>query len=329
MDGAAVYRRIGASVYPSSMNKTFQALCGLVFLTLMLGACRQGGVREVAAPMPDGAARAWFDGDYANHEQVTRAGAGKVPQVRFTVAPQPGKGWYVWTTQMTGDVELSATWALRTLKSGDGSLTLTPYRALVAQPGRGKDFDPDQWLALDACALHGSSTAAGMQVRAEASSCATVAPGIGREAALLPLEIDHDGELMHVRLYADQARGADARIEARRVHWFSGWAALNGAGPNASADSKDWHMNRELRLGSEGGSVHLNWRDGQASGYSLRMERMTYRDGNVPVLKLSLIEDASGKAMAYAWANPEATRIGLSLGWVQVGLERSAAESVR
>jgi hypothetical protein len=45
----------------------------------------------------------------------------------------------------------------------------------------------------------------------------------------------------------------------------------------------------------------------------------------VPVLKLSVVGDADGSTLAYAWANPEATRIGINLGWVQVGLEREVA----
>ena len=51
------------------------------------------------------------------------------------------------------------------------------------------------------------------------------------------------------------------------------------------------------------------------------LERLTYREGNVPVLKLSVVGDADGSTLAYAWANPEATRIGINLGWVQVGLD--------
>ena len=86
-------------------------------------------------------------------------------------------------------------------------------------------------------------------------------------------------------------------------------------------------MNRELRLGSEGGRVALKWRDGQPSGYSLMLERATYRDGNVPVLKLSVLEDATGSTISYAWSNPEAVRIGISLGWIQVGLSLSANQA--
>ena len=190
-----------------------------------------------------------------------------------------------------------------------------------------KEIDPDSWVALDACSLHGSATADGLHVKVDLASCTTLAPGIGASVALLPIDIHHDGERLDVRLYADQARGPDAKVEARRVRWFEGWAALHGGGRSGDASSKDWHMNRELRLGSEGGRVALKWRDGQPSGYSLMLERATYRDGNVPVLKLSVLDDATGSTISYAWSNPEAERIGISLGWIQVGLSLSANQA--
>jgi hypothetical protein len=161
-----------------------------------------------------------------------------------------------------------------------------------------------------------------VRIASDVAACTALAPGIGPQAALLPLTVEREGEWLRVRLYADQARGPEAREEARRVETFAGWAAVNGAGANAVADSRDWHMDRSLRIGTEGGRAALVWRDGKASGYSLMLERLTYREGDVPVLKLSVIEDASGQTLAYAWANPEATRIGINLGWIQVGLDR-------
>ena len=86
-------------------------------------------------------------------------------------------------------------------------------------------------------------------------------------------------------------------------------------------------MDRKVSLGSEGGRYPLAFRDGNPSGYSLVLERLTYRDGNVPVLKLSVVDDRNGRTFAYAWANPEATRIGLNVGWVQVGLDRAPAQA--
>jgi hypothetical protein len=162
-----------------------------------------------------------------------------------------------------------------------------------------------------------------MRVVADVAACAAIVPGIGAAAALLPLTVERTGEFLHVRLYADQARGVDAREDTRKVETYAGWAAINGGGPKGAGVGDDWHMNRAMRVGSEGGRAALTWRDGKPSGYSLGLERMTYREGNVPVLKLSIIDDANGATVGYSWVNPEATRIGLNMGWVQVGLERT------
>jgi hypothetical protein len=269
--------------------------------------------------------RAWFDGEYSNHEQVVQALPAVLPRVHITVTPLSKSGWYVWQLTLAGNPEVAATWVMRSARSGNGDVVMTPFRAVSAAPGMGKNFDIDQWVALDACALQGVATPKGMSARADAIACSTLAPGIGASAALLPLDIEHDGDRLGVRLYADQARGPEARVDARRVRWFSGWAAVNGAGANARVESNDWHMSRDIRISSEGGRAALNWRDGKSSGYSLQLERMTYRDGNVPVLKLSILEDASGRSVVFAWANPEATRIGINLGWVQVGLDAAEA----
>jgi hypothetical protein len=205
-------------------------------------------------------------------------------------------------------------------RDAGGGAALLPHRASVASPAPAARFTVAEWTPLDACALRATDQGSGFA--ADAAACALLAPGIGPAAALLPLAASQAGDMLRLRLYADQARGPAAHEEARRVVKFSGWAAVNGAGPTATATADDWHMDRTLALGSEGGHAALPWRDGTPSGYSLRLERLAYRDGDVPVLKLSVIEDASGAVLAYAWANPEATRIGINLGWLQVGLER-------
>jgi len=294
----------------------------LVLLTLMLAACHDLRRADSKATAHATVAAPAAIGEFDNHEQVWRAreanaGAVAPPHVNVAIEATSQSDWSLWRIRMDASPAVEATWAIRTVRQADGALVMTPYRSLVATPAPAVAFDAQQWTPLDACALRGAPRAA-----ADIAACIAIAPGIGASAALLPLAIERDGEWLRIRLYADQARGADAREDARRVMSFGGWAAVNGAGPKAAADSGDWHMDRTVRIGSEGGRYTLKWRDGSASGYSLGLERLTYRDGNVPVLKLSVIDDANGSALAYAWANPEATRIGINLGWVQVGLDR-------
>ena len=305
----------------------------LIFLPLLLAACQT--LPEAGSPsraVPARSSSALLEGVFDNHEQVwaarENAAAIAPPHVVVTLEPTSHTDWSIWRVHYEATPALDAVWALRRTEIADGSTTLLPYRAAqatVLEPGRA--FDAQQWTPLAACTLRGRTSAGRLQAEADVAACAAIVPGIGPAAALLPTLIERDGEWLRVRLYADQARGVDAREDARKVQVFGGWAAVNGAGPNAAA-GQDWHMNRAVRLGNEGGRAALLWRDGKPSGYSLGLERLTYREGNVPVLKLSVIDDASGRTLGYAWANPEATRIGINLGWLQVGLERESAAPV-
>ncbi len=308
------------------MNATLPRACALFALVAALAACgslpgrSSGKAVSTAGPTPD------LVGTYDNHEQVWQAGAAAMPRVRIEVVPLSREGWYGWTTRFEGSGALVSTLVLRVDTGGD-AVTVVPHRGAGAPLG--KAFDPAKWTALDACALRGHAQPGKLRVDADATACASIAAGLGAEAALLPLSIEREGDWLRTRLYADQARGAEARSEARRVVAFTGWAAVNGAGREATAGSSDWHMSRDLQLDNEGGRVALAWRDGKPSGYSLLLERLTYRESGTDMLKLSVVEDASGAVVVYAWADPTSSRIGVNLGWVQVGLERTAAVEAR
>ena len=298
----------------------------LVLVALLLAACHD--VRRAPASSAGAkSASPATQGIYDNHAQVwqsheTAPGAAQPPHVVVTIEPTNQPDWALWRVHLDANPPIEALWAIHAVAQSDGATSLVPHRPLAATPAAAPAFDAQQWAALDACTLR--TPARATVASADLASCAAIVPGIGAEAALLPLAIERDGEWLRVRLYADQARGADAREDLRLVRWFTGWGAINGGGPKADAASRDWHMDRALRIGNEGGRYPLKWRDGSASGYSLVLERLTYREGNVPVLKLSVVTDADGATLAYAWANPEATRIGINLGWVQVGLDLEA-----
>lgn len=282
---------------------------------LALTACQTG---PASRPTTSGSGPA-LAGVFDNHEQAwaaRQAGEILVPAVRLQLE-EPAAGWSLWQVQMQGERPLQAQWAFRLVQEA-GSMRLVPYRP----PAPGAAFDTTTWIALDACALKGRAEAGRLQVNADPAACGLLAPGLGPDAALLPLVVEREGEWLRVRLYADLARGPEARAEARRVREYRGWAAVNGAGPEASADSRDWHLQQDLVLGSEGGEAPLRWRDGGEAGWSLRLERLTFQEGSVPVLRLAAIDNADGSVLAYAWADPDARRIGLNLGWLQVGLER-------
>jgi len=273
-------------------------------------------------------------GEYDNHEQVqasAHATSVVVPHLRETWKPL-GDDLWLWRLQ-TPDAPKTAeaAWLYR-LAVADGHVKLMPYRALdatIATTALDEKahfrFDAAQWAELAPCAQTGEWKNAQFSAAADASACSALLSGLGESAGLLPLRITLDGDMLHSVTFADQARGVDAGIDARRVRWFGGWAAINGGGPKAQSDNQDWHMQRDLRLSSEGGRVPLRWRDGAASGWSLELARTTYPERKLMVLQLNLIDEASGRVLDYVWASPEADAIGFNLGWLQAGLTRAEA----
>ncbi|MGA9828144.1 MAG: hypothetical protein WBQ57_07390, partial [Rhodanobacteraceae bacterium] len=156
-------------------------------------------------------------GTFDNHAQVwqSRATASPAPpHVILTIDPAT-EHWSIWQVHLDTVTAMDASWAMQRTSGADGMTTLVPYRALVAKPAYGKDFDARQWAALDACALKAVAAKQAFRAEANAAACATIAPGIGSDAALLPLTVERDGEWMRVRFYADQARGSDARENLR------------------------------------------------------------------------------------------------------------------
>jgi len=305
----------------------------------LLSACQNVPSRVVAAGDALSRLDSGLSGDWDNHEQATGAAshAIAVPPVRESLRladrRRDGSLWF-WRLE-SGDAKARthALWLVLATAADNGNrVTLTPYRPLdpaaadAMFDGKRKfRFDAAQWAELGPCAQTGAWKDAQFQAQTDAAACSALLPGLGESAALLPLRLTLDREMLHTVTFADQARGADAQIDARRVRWFSGWAAINGGGPKARAGNQDWHMQKGMRLSSEGGRVELRWRDGAASGYSLELARTTYAERKLRVLQLNVIEDSSGQVMDYVWTDPTTGAIGFNLGWLQVGLNQESA----
>lgn len=288
-----------------------------------------GALANLAAVLP---------GDYDNHEQVERAraankaGTGIAPMhvqhsLRVVESGRDSVTW-LWRLSVSGKTGSNSIWLMRALVSADGHhLRFVPSRptdaaaaqAQFAGPANAFHFEAAQWAELDPCAQSGQWDGAKFSAAANVESCSALLPGLGEDAALLPLRFSFDGDMLRVATFADSSRSADAFEEARRVRWYDGWAAINGGGPNAKSDNNDWHLQRDLRLSSEGGRAALHWRDGAPSGYSLELERTSYPERKLSVLQLNVIDDGSGRTITYAWTDPAVGTIGLNLGWLQVG----------
>jgi hypothetical protein len=303
----------------------------------MLGAYLAPCARASGAESGDALTRleATLAGDYNNEEQVLQArkrGQLGVPHVsehwRLLERNRAGSLW-LWQLQTT---ELAhgarAIWLYRF--AGDGRrMTATPYRPLdpdttereLADPKFSFRFVPERWAELTPCTLKGELKDGLLSLTTDAPACSALLPGLGTAAAFLPLRISTDGDLLRATTFGDQARGADATLDARRVHWFKGWSAINGGGPNFKQENQDWHTHDDLRVSSGSVRVPVRWRDGAPSGYSIQLERRNYAERKLNVLQLSVIEDASGRIVDYAWTSADADLIGLNLGWLQIGLK--------
>ena len=115
--------------------------------------------------------------------------------------------------------------------------------------------------------------------------------------------------------------GRDEQHKNRKVRYFKGWAGIRNDRIDPDSDKPDeMAFFADLRLHNEGQILPLVMKDGAPSGYSIELARLTYQNTKVAVLKLALIEDATGKTFTYTWTNPGAERIGINLRWMQVGL---------
>lgn len=314
---------------------------------MLLGGCEAMPVRSGAAAANAGDAVGRLEealaGDYDNDEQVRAASAGALSGSRLAVPHlrerlrklehgRAGDFW-LWQLQAVDQANAQASsWIFRIAATSDGKrVVLTPYRALdpakvaaeFADPKLEFRFVPERWAELAPCALSGEWKGQQFTAAADVGTCSALLPGLGESAALLPLRFMVDGEMLRAATFADQARGAEAAIDARLIRWFVGWSAINGGGPNAKPGNQDWHTHDDLRLPTTGARVPLRWRDGAASGYSLELQRRAYPERKLTVLQLNVIEDASGRVVDYVWTSPNADILGINLGWLQVGLTKT------
>ena len=115
--------------------------------------------------------------------------------------------------------------------------------------------------------------------------------------------------------------GRDEPHVNRRVRYFDGWAAIRrGSADPDSADPEEMLLVPGLRLHNEGQVVPLVTESGDETGFALELARLTYQNTGVAVLKLGVLEAETGETVAYSWADPDAARIGINLGWMQAGL---------
>jgi len=81
----------------------------------------------------------------------------------------------------------------------------------------------------------------------------------------------------------------------------------------------------DIKMSDDG--KRLRFMDGEnETPYIIELIEIAYKKSNTTVLKLALYEDGKEPAFTYIWGESGAYRLGLNLGWIQVGLTRDAAD---
>lgn len=205
-----------------------------------------------------------------------------------------------------------------------------PVRAdrLVLQPGpdatvvqRVLRRNGSGWQALEGCEVHWRPVADGFRGETRGDGCRFRNP---RTDGVVTLERrwHATGRRLGLeeRYRGDGERGLQLAFE--RVRWFRGVAGVRARGPDGRGTG-EWRVERELRL-HDGGALR-EFPDAAGGELALRLERLDGPGSRVSMLRLEVLDAATGEVMAQAWAPPDAGRIGLHLGWLQVGLEAAPA----
>ncbi len=109
---------------------------------------------------------------------------------------------------------------------------------------------------------------------------------------------------------------AGVHHKLKKARMFEGWTAILKDGSTAMSEqdfpADAYDGQRNLQIHDQGGRVKINEK------YSAELAQLTYKNGT-KALKLGIIDNAGGKTISYTWANPDATRVGINLRWVQAG----------
>lgn len=318
---------------------------------VLLAACMPNGLRESGDPAGTltlaeqlALALGWLHGEWDNHVQVEAArpsGATLPPRVHLLYARLELAGDDHWLLTQHSEANPPRVYQNRLYRlqsdRAAGVLRLERFRPvneallldLHRDPRRQNALQPSQLQADPDCSFT-------LEFQAEAQRfTGSTQPGVclernGDSQALINTSLQFDADTLQLQEAVVVGGGAAAStdLQARKVRYFDGWAVIHRDGARAdSTDSAGFRILRTLRLFDQGNRFELRWEDGKPTGYSLELAQLDYAGDVGTVLRLALLEDRSGRTLAYAWANPDAARIGLNIGWFQSGFTLKSTET--
>ncbi len=326
----------------------------IVALALLTLGCAQHApdLQTLAAPSPAPGPGAeltrfleWFPGEYNNHEQAVEheatEGADPMHRLHHLFLPVPalhldGHAFFVRQTLDGADTPFRVR-LYEVSEPTPGEIRLDIHR-FVDEPAwrdahlRPADFatlTSDQLEPTPGCEVTWRWDGELFQGEVAEGACQIVSSRTG-ETLTIHDELTLSDEVITIHDVGYREDGSvafgDPEREGvnRKLRHYGGWAVVRPGGPDHDReDPPDWMAHRSLALHSEGAEVSLVDADGTPMGYRVELARLTRSGSNTHLLKLTLVDEATGKAAAYAWGDPHAHRLGVNLGWAQVGLTAS------
>jgi hypothetical protein len=302
------------------------------------------GATGAAEPTPLARFLEWFPGEYDNHEQVWQEkldnAAHPHERIHHIFAPVgvPALGEHVFYVEqyLEGDPARIYRQRLYQIDAiGDDEIRLTIWRLREEARFRNAHRTPAALVTLAATDLVATP---GCEVRwrwqPEGHFHGQMGDGTcryrsGQSGGMIRVQDDLRLTASELWIRDEAFDDAGQRVFGhpeglhhinRKVSYYSGWGGIKARGPTAARDDDDWHFSREIVMHNEGQRWRVLDSQGKPSGYALELARLTYQNTRTAILKLGLVDEATGETVAYSWANPEASRIGINLRWAQAGL---------
>ena len=294
---------------------------------------------------------AWFEGEYDNHEQVWRQkldGAEPLEHVHhiFKAVEYPPLGPHVFFVKQYSDGDYDKVYRQRlysfSMDEAENAILLrvhsfedeAAYRLADQDPSLLRNLREERLKTIPGCEVYWRWNGERFDGGTKRDACSFMSKRYGKR-----IYVNDTLRLSDSWLWIqDQAHDGDGRRvfghaiphKNRKVKFYRGWMSVKrhklrgDDAPEAAteADSDDWLFAKIPRIHNEGQRVPLRDEDGGSTGYTLSLETLTYQETGVPVLKVGVIEDRSGRTLSYSWTEPAARRIGINVRWFQAGLTR-------
>lgn len=253
-------------------------------------------------------------GEYTNHAQVwaaRRTGTEVPTEYHVTVVP-------VTVANAPGPVL-----RLRRYRAGERGAPVRDVRLALAPGADGRVVQNVQrrregaWETLAGCQVYWEALDQGFTGETRGDGCRFGRRSGGGEVVIHREWTATPERLRLVERHESAGDGRKETVELAPVRWFQGWAGVRGRDRDGSGEG-EWQVERRLRVHDGGGTSSLP--DAGDRAHALRLERLTWPNSGIRMLRLSVVDPASGEVIAYAWAPTDADRIGIHLGWLQAGL---------